>query len=114
VVVREFLVGEGRERDFEKVFGPGGIWVELLGNSKQYLGTQLRVELNTGRLFEVKVLDYWRSHWGFERFRGQFQPKYERFCELIVSEGLVQRERLLGSFYEDDPDVEDGTDFVSS
>jgi hypothetical protein len=51
-----------------------------------------------------RVLDRWASHQSFESFREGNQIEYERFSRLIASEGLVERETVLGSFYEDGPD----------
>src|SRR5690242_14153459 len=44
VVVREFLVREGCETDFERIFGLEGIWPEFLKRSRQYLGSLLQLE----------------------------------------------------------------------
>jgi hypothetical protein len=112
VIVREFVVAEGREEDFKKIFGLEGIWSELLRRSAEYLGTDCRLEAETERRYWV--LDYWLSHEGFEDFRRRYQPEYEKFSRLIASEGLVERETLLGSFYRGDSDFDEGIDLVPS
>jgi hypothetical protein len=112
VIVREFVVAEGREEDFKKVFGPEGIWFELLRRSAEYLGTDCRLEAEAERRY--RVLDYWLSHESFEDFRRQYQPEYEKFSRLIASENLVERETLLGSFYRGDSDFNEGIDLVPS
>jgi hypothetical protein len=112
VIVREFVVAEGREEDFKKVFGPEGIWSELLCRSAEYLGTDCRLEAETERRF--RVLDYWLSHESFEDFRRQYRLEYEKFSRLIAIEGLVERETLLGSFYRGDSDFDEGIDLVPS
>jgi hypothetical protein len=112
VIVREFVVAEGREEDFRKIFGPEGIWFELLRRSAEYLGTDCRLEAEAERRF--RVLDYWLSHESFEDFRRQYQQEYEKFSRLIASEGLVERETLLGSFYRGDSDFDEGIDLVPS
>jgi hypothetical protein len=109
VIVREFVVVAGREEDFKKVFGPEGIWAELLRRSAEYLGTDCRLEAEAERRF--RVLDYWLSH---ESFRRQYQLEYEKFSRLIASEGLVERETLLGSFYRGELDFDEGIDLVPS
>jgi hypothetical protein len=112
VIAREFVVAEGREEDFKKVFGPEGIWFELLRLSAEYLGTDCRLEAEAERRF--RVLDYWLSHESFEDFRRQYQLEYENFSRLIASEDLVERETLLGSFYRGDSDFDEGIDLVPS
>ena len=102
-MVRGFVVDEGRERDFEEVFSRGGIWQELLGGSPGYLKSSLRMELSRGQR-RYKVFDYWRSHQDFERCRSERQEEIERFSLLLASEGMVRRETVLGSFYEEGPE----------
>ena len=102
----------GRERDFEKIFGPEGIWSELLRRSGEYLRTDCKLEAETKQHY--MVLDYWQLHRGFEDFRAQHQPEYELFNRLIASEGLVERETLLGSFYVGESDLDEGSDLVPS
>ncbi len=110
MIVREFVISEGRERDFEKVFGSDGIWPELLRWSAEYLGTEFRLESKAGRRY--KVFDYWQSHEDFESFRKQHQQQYEKFSQLIASDGLVLRETVLGSFYRNESDFDEGTGLV--
>jgi hypothetical protein len=112
VIVREFVVAVGREEDFKKVFGPQGIWFELLRRSGEYLGTDCRLEAETERRY--RILDYWVSHEGFEDFREQHQLDYEKFRRLIADEGLIERETLLGSFYGGESDLDEGIDLVPS
>jgi hypothetical protein len=114
VVVREFAVVEGRERDFEKVFGREGLWPDFLRRLPQYLGTALRLELQGYRRRRYKVFDYWHSHEDFESFRREHQMDLGRFSLLIASEDLIESEIVLGSFYQDDSDFDDGTDTVPS
>lgn len=112
VVVREFVAAAGREREFEKVFEPAGIWYELLRCSVEYLGTECKLEAAAERCY--RVLDAWRSHHGFEDFRARYQPEFEWVRQVISSEGLVERETLLGTFYIDGPDFDEGIDLVPS
>jgi hypothetical protein len=112
VIVREFVVAEGREEDFRKIFGPEGIWFELLRRSGEFVGTDCRLEAAAERRY--RVLDYWLSHESFEDFRRQYQLEFEKFSRLIASDGLVERETLLGSFYRGDSDLDEGIDLVPS
>jgi hypothetical protein len=93
-------VVDGREEDFAGVFKPGGIWQEFLQRSLGYLTSELVQFADRGRF---EVFDYWQSHEEFEICRRERQPEIERF-KLLFLDSLVQREMLLGSFYEDGPD----------
>jgi heme-degrading monooxygenase HmoA len=96
-------VEQGRETDFEAAFGRNGIWQELLGRSEGYIKSSLVMELSRGQR-RYKVFDHWRSHQDFERCRSERQREIESFSRLLASEGMVLRETVLGSFYEDGPD----------
>jgi hypothetical protein len=108
VVAREFWVREGCERSFVKVFGPDGLWSELLRRSDEYVKTELRAECDAERRY--KTFDYWKSHLSFERFREQYQGDCDKLSRLIAKEEWIEREILLGSFYVDESD--EGTDLV--
>ena len=99
---------ERKARDFEEAFGPEGIWVTLLNRSDGYLKTE--VECDPGS--RCRVRDYWSSHLEFEAFRQRFAAELERFSRLIVAEGVVEGETLLGAFYEDSPGADNGDDLV--
>ena len=99
---------ERRARDFEEAFGPEGIWVALLNRSDGYLTTEVGCEPDS----RYRVTDYWNSHVGFEAFRQRFATDVERFSRLLLAEGVVESETLLGSFYEDLPGADNGDDLV--
>ena len=103
MIAREFMVAEGRETDFEKVFGPDGIWPEFLRRSEGFLTTEIQVESVVERRY--RLWDYWRSHEDFNWFREMFQREYERFTQLVTDEGIIERQRVVGSFYIDDSDL---------
>jgi hypothetical protein len=47
----------------------------------------------------------WRTaggqwHRNFERFRGRFQEKFEKFEEWLRSSMLIEKEQFLGAYYE--------------
>jgi hypothetical protein len=88
------------------VFGSDGIWPELLRQSGEYLKTECRQESKTERRY--RTLDYWRTHLGFERFREQYQAECEKLSRLIAREEWIEREFLLGSFYIDESDADEG------
>ena len=88
----------------EKIFGSSGIWSELLGGAEGYLGSELLLESKVERLYTA--FDYWNSHVEFEAFRVTHQVECERFAQLVGFEGLLEKEVLLGSYYEEGPDDE--------
>jgi hypothetical protein len=101
VVSRELVACEGRESDIERLFGPTGIWSELLGKAAGYLGSELICE--SRRESRYRAFDFWISHWEFEWFRERHQRECERFAQLVASEGMLEREIFLGAYYEDEP-----------
>jgi hypothetical protein len=89
---------DGRQSDFERVFGAGGIWTRLLSQSDGYLVTEVWCESHESR--QYRVMDFWNWHRNFETFRAGFQREFERFESWIVSERLIGKEQFLGAYYE--------------
>ena len=110
MVDRRFWVGDGRQADFKAVFGVGGIWEEFLRRANGYIYTDVESESQVGRRYRVR--DLWRSHQEYELFREQYAAKYEKLNELLVAEGLIERQQLVGEYYVDDSS--DGDDLVSA
>jgi heme-degrading monooxygenase HmoA len=110
VIVREFVVTEGREQQFLQVFGPDGSWPALLMTVDGYLGSESFLWSAAERRY--RVFDRWTSHRAFENFRRQRQQEYESFMQRMLADGLIEKELLLGSFYESDSGFEDGTGLV--
>jgi hypothetical protein len=96
-VVHELLIGEGREADVEEVFGPSGIWRALLRRSKGYVRSELDYESRSERVYKLR--DLWTSHVEFEAFRERFTVDYDRLKQLLIEEGLLEKQTWLGSFY---------------
>jgi heme-degrading monooxygenase HmoA len=111
-VLRRFWVKLGREEAFEQIFGPVGDWVELLSSSAGYRGSELKLESQTERQYQVR--DFWQSHLHFERFRSQAAEELAEFAGRLVRDGIVEKEIVLGSFYEDEPGAGEGDDLVSA
>jgi hypothetical protein len=80
------------------VFGPDGIWRELLGLSQDYLGSEVKSEAPAERQYRVR--DFWMSHPALERFRQSFAVEYERLSLLMASDRLVDRIEMVGEYYE--------------
>jgi hypothetical protein len=110
-VVREFVVKLGCERDFAIIFGSDGMWCGLL---RRYAAGFLVTELQWigGRRFRVK--DYWSSHLKFEAFREWRQHEVEQFRDWLTRKEVVEHETVLGSFYVDDSDWDEGAGLVSA
>jgi heme-degrading monooxygenase HmoA len=115
VIVREFVVAEGKEQEFLQEFGPDGSWPALLMTVDGYRGSESFLWSAAERRY--RVFDRWSSHRAFEGFRRQRQQEYESFMQRMLADGLIEKELVLGSFYEsdsdsDDPGFEDGTGLV--
>jgi hypothetical protein len=103
-VAREFVVREGCEQDFSLIFGPDGIWCDLLRScSKGFKAT----ELIAVAPLRYRVRDYWTSHREFEVFRARHQYDVEKFRDWFASKELAEQETFLGSFYQDPEGSED-------
>jgi hypothetical protein len=100
-----FWVADGRPADFEVVFGPDGIWRELLARGEGYIASDVECESASERRFRVK--DFWVRHFAFELFRERFAAEFERFERLVFADGLIERQQFIGAYYEEDSDGDD-------
>jgi hypothetical protein len=100
---------DGRQADFEVVFGPGGIWREFLRRAEGYAGTEIGCESSTERQYRVR--DFWRLHREFETFRTRFAVEVERFHSLLIGEGIVRKFEVVGTYYDERGD---GDNFVAT
>ena len=90
-IVWEFIAKAGAEREFEKQYGPDGVWAQFFKPAQGYLGTELlRDASQRSRYFTV---DRWVSQEAYDAFRASHREEYEsidRRCEaLTVSETAV-------------------------
>jgi heme-degrading monooxygenase HmoA len=67
VIIWEFVVREGREREFEEVYGSKGAWAVLFAKSAEHLGVELLRDTAAPRRFVT--IDRWTSKDSFARFR---------------------------------------------
>ena len=95
MIVREFVVAEGKEHEFLQVFGPDGSWPALLLTADGYRGSESFLWSAAERRY--RVFDRWSSHRAFEGFRRQKQQEYENFMRQITADGLIEREMVLAS-----------------
>jgi heme-degrading monooxygenase HmoA len=94
VILWQFQVKRGLEKEFEKAYGPEGAWAILFRASTAYRGTRLlRDTSHSGRYF---TMDSWDSQAEYDAFRGQNAAKYtviDHQCEV-----LTESESNMGSF----------------
>ena len=87
------------------MFGGAGIWSELLRRAEGYAGTEIGCESSTERRYRVR--DFWWSHREFEVFRARFVAEVERFHSLLISEGIVTKFEVVGTYYDERGDGDD-------
>jgi len=93
-IVWEFQVVAGHEEEFERHYGPQGIWAELFQRDPSYLGTTLlRDRERQGRYLTV---DRWEGPNAFEKFKARFDEDYRRIDEAM--ERLTTSETKIGVF----------------
>lgn len=94
VHVWEFRALDGREKEFEQVYGPRGDWAQFYSRGEGFLGTELfRDDREPRRYFTV---DRWVSQESHERFRSRHAAEYEALDRR--AESLTEFECHLGSF----------------
>ena len=49
---------------------------------------------------QYRVRDFWNWHRNFENFRSKLQSECERFETGILSDGWMEKEQFLGTYYE--------------
>jgi hypothetical protein len=89
----------------EAVFGKAGIWTDLLRRAEGFTGTEIWCESLAERRYRVR--DFWRSHREFEGFRERFVAEVERFHSLLISEGIVGKFEVVGTYYDERGDGDD-------
>jgi heme-degrading monooxygenase HmoA len=86
-IVWEFRPSPGRERDFESVYGPTGLWAALFQRDPGYLGTELIPPREADGWY--RTIDRWESAAAYERFRQRWGTEYtalDHECESLTSD----------------------------
>lgn len=94
VVVWEFEPHPAAAPEFERAYGPEGLWAPLFQRSTDYLGTELLRNLD--RPGHYVTIDRWTSREAYERFRTERAAEYRAIDERCA--GLTQHEAFLGAF----------------
>jgi heme-degrading monooxygenase HmoA len=90
----EFQAQAGREKEFEKIYGPEGDWVELFRKSKAFLCTEVYRDLETSGRYVT--IDYFSSQAAFQSFLKEFRERYDSLDQL--GETVCASEKRIGSF----------------
>ena len=94
VVVWEFEPRPDSGPEFERAYGPHGVWAPLFRRSPDYLGTELLRDLD--RPDRYVTIDRWTSRAAYERFRAERAAEYHAIDEQC--EQLTGHEALVGAF----------------
>jgi heme-degrading monooxygenase HmoA len=94
VIVWEFETEVRSQREFERLYGPAGVWVQLFRQAEGYVDTELlRDAEHPGRYFTI---DRWETRDAFDVFKQRFPAEYEATDRECAA--LTVRETLLGRF----------------
>jgi heme-degrading monooxygenase HmoA len=94
IILWEFEVRVGKEKEFEKMYGSEGAWAQLFRRDDGYHGTELvRDAGKTNRYF---TLDFWISQEKYEAFRKENREEYKAIDQEC--EALTHSEREIGNF----------------
>jgi len=94
VILWEFEVKEGREEEFERMYGPKGDWARLFAGGKGYRGTELYRDAERKGRYVTR--DEWESREAYEKFVAENRKKYETLD--AAGEGLTVKEKRIGAF----------------
>jgi heme-degrading monooxygenase HmoA len=94
----EFAPRRGAEEDFERAYGPAGVWAQFFNRDSEYRGTKLIRSITDDR--QYITIDTWTSREAYETFRIRWQAEHaevDRMCE-----SLTAYEKALGTFVDID------------
>jgi heme-degrading monooxygenase HmoA len=91
-IVWQYDAEPTRLKEFERVYGPTGKWVEFFRRSPDYLGTELFRSTTGNERFVT--LDTWRSRATYEAFRKEHAEEYAALDDWCRQ--LTAHERMLG------------------
>jgi quinol monooxygenase YgiN len=94
LIMFEFQVRPGMDKQFEKVYGAKGDWARLFRQDASFLATELVRDLIARRTYVT--LDFWTSQKAYDAFRKRNLAEYEAFDRKC--EDLTESEREIGKF----------------
>jgi hypothetical protein len=94
IIIWEFRVRRGKQREFERIYGPDGEWAQFFSAGKGYLGTELTCDQEVP--LRYATLDFWTSQATYELFKKKHRAKYRQIDKKC--ESLTEREKLIGYF----------------
>jgi hypothetical protein len=92
--VWEFMVREGKQREFERIFGADGEWAALGRRSRSFLGSSFLQDRAQPRRY--LLVDYWSEMVVYERHHADFSAEIARLEERRDS--LTEQTLPLGVF----------------
>ena len=93
-ILWEFQPRTGTEQEFERAYGPNGVWPEFFKKGDGYLGTELLKDVN--RPGTYVTIDRWRSQDDYDRFCDRNRDEYAEIDKRC--EELTDSEVRIGSF----------------
>jgi len=96
VIVWEFRVRPGMEKQFETAYGRHGEWVKLFRQDPAYIRTELIQDVRDASRY--LTLDFWVSEAAYEAFREGRKDEYKSIDARC--EQMTEAEREVGRFIE--------------
>ena len=94
VIIWEFFVLNGKEREFELHYNPAGTWGLFFKKGDGYLGTELYCDTErTGRYITI---DRWISEQAYNAFYREYRDEYK--TNDARCDALTEQEKHIGSF----------------
>ena len=94
IIIWAFIVKTTRQREFEKIYGPDGAWVEFFKQGEGYIQTELFPDSASAR--RHFTVDCWTSSAAYDAFRAKNAAEYARLDDLCSE--LTEAETHIGSF----------------
>jgi heme-degrading monooxygenase HmoA len=94
VIVWEFRVRRGKQREFERVYGAEGDWARFFRRGHGYIRTELIRDVETPRRY--LTIDLWTSRPAYLRFKKKNRHEYLAIDEKCAS--LTRDEVKIGEF----------------
>ena len=94
LVLWEYEVKSGSEKQFEDVYGPAGAWARLFRTDSHYRETRLLRDPFRSNVY--LTLDFWTSRNSYEKFLATHKVEYQAIDAL--GESLTASERRVGAY----------------